>query len=267
MFNLSFKEFNARYYRDKIISRKCNKFYSLDCRSGEGLPNLLFKELKENFTKENTIEFEFYLEMILKKCININRSFSDAIEFLSLWLKLSPYMLLHALKNRDLITFFNRTVYHLDGNSWCFPKLLQSFLILIKEEKIIAIDLLDYLFETFDFFSMPEIFIGKVIGYDRLKQCIEDSPKIFKEALLFKINEFVIKHKEINIGANSIHYLNEELSSINSRVIKPKIDKNIYPKKLVSQLKNQLFVFPNTSCFNPSELSYSALQSMSNRGS
>lgn len=85
MFNLTAEEFSHKYCNN---SRKAesDRYYSLDCKSGEGLVNSLLKELNKKFIKfkkkpeeQRKEEFEFYLEFFLRKCININRSFSDAV--------------------------------------------------------------------------------------------------------------------------------------------------------------------------------------------
>lgn len=80
MFNLSAKEFSKKYYNTRRKVKLSNKYLRLDCESGEGLINPLLLELK----KSSPEEFEYYLNFFLKKCININRSFSDAVEFLSI---------------------------------------------------------------------------------------------------------------------------------------------------------------------------------------
>lgn len=240
-------------------------FYHLDCQSGQGLINPLLIELR----KISSEEFEYYLFFFLKKCININQSFSDAIEFLSIWAEKSPDNLLKQLKKvkllRDkkkelekldnklkneknffkkiktvklikkleetsLTNFFNRTEYDYEGDQWCFPKLLQVFSGLLEKKSVTANKILDYLFEIFDFFSMPEIFVGVIIGYDRLELCIKESPSVFKQALVSKVYEFVEFNKnsdiDINIGSQSWKYLKNEIR-----------------EDLVSYVKEHLFTY------------------------
>jgi hypothetical protein len=218
MFKLSGKYFSFKYYRDESIAKTCNWFYSLDCKSGEGLDNRLLETLSKIFKVENTPtmqtkkEFEFYLEFILKKCIYINRSFSDAIWFLSIWLNISPDTLLRALQTAELKQFFNRTEYDHDGDQWYFPKLLQIFSTLIEKKQVTENKMLDYLFETFDF--TPEDFVREIIGYDRLEGCIKESPAVFKQALLSKMSKFVYENETIDIGLRSRKYLNDEIQKI-----------------------------------------------------
>lgn len=213
MFNLSAKEFSDKYYC-KEKKPQSNNYFRLDCESGEGLINPLLVKLK----KTSNSEFEFYLEFILKKCINVNRSFSDAVVFLSIWLKKSPDTLLEKLKNAELKQYFNRTEYGHDGDQWPFPRLLQVFSVLIEKELVTAHEILDYLFETFDFFNAPEDFVSEIIGYDRLELCIKECGPIFKEALALKMAKFVNLNKAINIGFRSHEYLDKELKNINSEV-------------------------------------------------
>ncbi|OJA00314.1 hypothetical protein BEV13_03985 [Rickettsiella grylli] len=61
-------------------------FYALDCTAGRGLVNPLLHYL----SKTSREEFEFYLPFVLEKCINVNQSFSDAVELFSIWIKKSP---------------------------------------------------------------------------------------------------------------------------------------------------------------------------------
>lgn len=224
-------------------STKHNFFYSLDCRSGEGLVNLLLIELK----KISNLEFKFYRKFILEKCINVNRSFSDAVEFLSIWVEKSPRSLFNQLKDGELKQFFNRTEYDHDGNQWCFPKLLQIFSKLIEKNQVGANEILDYLFETFDFFSMPEIFVREVIGYDRLRECTEECHPGFKQALIFKMHSFVEENKMIDIGLNSRKYLNSEIQDpeIQAAIKKKEQDKHIDYLKFASYVKNTIFYYPS----------------------
>lgn len=237
---LEFALNNFKSYRNKKQT-KYSFFYSLDCHSGEGLINPLLPELK----KISPEEFEYYLNFFKKKCIYVNRSFSDAVEFLSIWLEKSPYTLLKELKivmllknkkkeleelknnlknerNRikkikkkikkleknNLKNFFNRTEYNQEGNKWCFPKLLNAFLPLVKEN-VTTDEILNYVFEIFDFFNMPDIFVIEIIGYDLLEKCITETPVIFRQALLLKVYEFVEfnKKNDIKIGLQSQRYL------------------------------------------------------------
>ncbi len=245
------KNYSKYAYARKIT--KYNFFYSLDCQSGEGLVNSLLDELRNSSSRE----FNKYLNFFLKKCININRSFSDAITFLSIWLEKSPQRLLKELQNVTLIdelinelkkdlrnearinelrkmigikklkkkkqidklqqlslkSFFNRTEYDREGNQWYFPKLLKTFEILIEREKITVGEILDYLFEVFDFFSTPDTFVVNIIGYDRLKACIEECPSIFKQALLLKMKEFIALNR-MDIGLRSYRYLKKEVEDM-----------------------------------------------------
>jgi|GEM_PF-1465010 len=291
------KKFSSSSKR-RSRANKHNFFYSLDCQSGEGLVNPLLPELK----KISSSEFNFYLYFILKKCINVNRSFSDAVEFLSIWLEKSPCILLERLKvvkiikeikeleelkknsnlsnkkeldimnlikklknrrlreklitidfknkltiksliqrldNINIKIFFNRTEYDHEGDQWHFPELLQVFTTLVEKKETSANEILDYLFETFDFFTMPEIFVTEIIGYDQLEGCINKSPEVFKQALLRKIQEFVKQHKTIDIGSRSRKYLNDAI-----RVINPGIS-------FIS--KNTIFIYPGTNNFNSSD--------------
>ncbi|MEN9450427.1 MAG: hypothetical protein RJA83_1041 [Pseudomonadota bacterium] len=233
MFKLSAKEFSQKYYGDDKHKARSNRYFSLDCQSGEGLINPLLPELK----KISTREFEYYLNFILKKCININRSFSDAVEFLSIWLKKSPDSLLYQLKNAKLKQFFYRTEYDHEGDQWYFPKLLQLFSKLTKGNPDKANEILNCLFETFDFFNMPKIFVTEIIGYDRLEKCIIESPKVFKQALILKIYEFIELNKknavEIDIGLESRKFLNKE-----------------FKPYLVSWVTNSLFTYPNKKFYD-----------------
>ncbi|MCH9637293.1 MAG: hypothetical protein WAW84_04975 [Candidatus Rickettsiella isopodorum] len=228
-------------------------FFYLDCAAGEGLINLLLTELK----KISNLEFEFYLKFILKKCINVNRSFSDAVEFFSIWLEKSPDSLLEKLKNAELKRYFNRTEFGHDGDKWYFPHLLHVFSTLIEKKSITATVILEYLFSTFDFFSIPEIFVTEVIGYDRLEGCIKESPTIFKQALLLKINDFVKKNETIDIGLRSFRYLNYERQFINPiKRIKTQSDKQTDRLELVAYTQTGgFFIYPEINNFNPSESS------------
>lgn len=245
MFKLSAKEFSNKYYNGKRKA-KSDRYHSLDCQSGEGLVNSLLPALK----KTSNVEFEFYLEFILKKCINVNRSFSDAIQFLTIWLEKSQITLLSGLRNMQLKPFFNRTEYDHEGDKWYFPKLLHVFSTLVENKSVLADEILNYLFQTFDFFSMPEIFVTEVVGYDRLEQCIKESPASFKQALLAKINEFVDQNKTIDIGFHSRRYLNgSKIQATDTQTTEKQTD----PLALVSYIKNHLLIYPSIKNFNPSD--------------
>lgn len=248
MFRLANKNFSSKYYNSKTKSQS-DFFFSLDCRSGEGQTNLLLMALNASIQKyknkdELKKEFEFYLEFFLKKCININRSFSDAIQFLSIWLKISPNTLLKALQNAELKQFFNRTEYDHEGDQWYFPKLLYIFSSLVERKLVTADEILDYVFETFNFFSEREIFVTEIIGYDRLEVCIKESPAVFKQALLSKMYEFVGKNKLIDIGFHSRRYLNDEIQE-NNAIKRTKTEKLTDPLQLVSYIKKHLFIYPS----------------------
>lgn len=229
------------------IPNKHNFFYYLDCSSGEGLINPLLTKLK-NISSD---EFTFYLKFILRKCINVNRSFSDAIDFFLIWLKKSPDTLLKNLKSKDLKQYFNRTEFGQDGDQWHFPRLLQAFLALIENESVTANEILDYLFETFDFFSIPDIFTREIIGYNRLEQCINESPAVFKRALLLKMYEFIEKNKTIDIGLDSYRYLIQAIKSIKG--VKIESDKQTDRQELIFYMKNHFFIYRSVNNFNPSE--------------
>jgi hypothetical protein len=221
-----------------INTHKFNYFYSLDCQSGEGLKNPLLMKLR----KISSAEFNYYLNFFLKKCINVNRSFSDAVEFLSIWLKKSPDTLLEKLKNAELKRDFYRTEYDHDGDKWYFPKLLKDFAKLVDKENT-ADEILGYLFEIFDFFNIPETFVSVIIGYDRLPICIQEirigeMPSIFQQALLSKMNEFVAKNHTIDIGLRSRKYLQREMFK------KGESDKQENPQELVEYIKCHLFFYP-----------------------
>lgn len=273
MFDLTAKEFSDKYYC-KELKTQSNNYYRLDCESGEGLINPLLENLEKNFITskkpeaERKQEFEFYLEFFLRKCININRSFSDAVWFLSMWLKISPDSLLEALKNVGTKKFFNRTEYDHDGDQWYFPKLLKVFSTLVEKKQVTANEILHYLFETFDFFSMPGVFVTEIIGYERLEKCIDESPAIFKHALLSKLDEFVEQNKTIDMGSRSRKYLNAEIHVIDSvKRIKVEPCKQTRNKELVSYIKNHLFIPPSIKNFNPSEPHIFSPQSAYSRGS
>ena len=186
-----------------LNKNKQHFFYSLDYSAGRGLVNPLLIQLEET----SHAEFEFYLAFILEKCINVNRSFS-------IWIKKSPATLLENLKNSKLKHYFDRTEFSYEGDQWFFPKLFQVFATFVEKEEITASDVVDYLFETFDFFSEPEVFVKDIVGYDRLKQCIEECPLTFKKALILKMIGFIDLNKAMDIGLNSYRYLNDEMQCI-----------------------------------------------------
>lgn len=257
MFNLSAKEFSDKYYC-KERNYQSNNYYRLDCESGEGLINPLLKELNRKFIKfkknpkeQRKKEFEFYLEFFFKKCININRSFSDAVQFFSIWLKISPDTLFNALKNNQLKNFFNRTEYDHDGDKWYFPKLLKILSPLIKQNFITTNELLFNIFEIFDFFADPEIFVSEIIGYDRLEWCIKQNP-VFKQALLSKVHEFIKQHNTIDIGSHSRKYLNDAIQAIKG-IQRTKIERKTERLELASFLKNNIFNYPSIKNFNSSD--------------
>ena len=194
-----------------------NHFYKLDCDSGIGVVNPLLIELE----KVSSTEFKKSLNFLLKKCINVNRDFSDAVKFLSIWLRKSPSTLLRRLERGSLKKFFYRTEYYHDGDQWYFPELLADFSSLIGKRihqsvKITADDILDFLFEIFDFSNIPEDFIRAVIGYDRLEHCVRETSEIFKPTLLIKIQEMIwqceANAQYIDIGRASYAYLMKELA-------------------------------------------------------
>lgn len=292
----------------QISSKKDNKgksaleqyqaeFLKLDYKAGEGLNNPIFPLLKK--TPLNI--FERSINFILENCINVNRSFSDAVEFLSIWLKKSPHRLLIKLENISLIKelikelkkesknetrimelknkirikelekklekkgltesektdrlinkleqsnlnfFFNRTEYSHEGDQWYFPKLLKIFEVLVNKTNS-AGKILNYVFEVFDFFNIPNTFVVEIIGYDRLQKCIEECPPIFKQVLVLKINMFVKLHKTINLGLQSQKFLNEEVKKIQ---YSPTVSKGL-------SLKNNIFASPlkNSKCSKEKE--------------
>lgn len=253
MFALSTDEFSKKYYDEKW-KKQSNKYYCLDCHSGEGQTNQLLNELEKYFFLNNTSkeqmkkEFDFYLEFFLKRCININRSFSDAIKFLSIWLKLSPDTLLNALKAEDLKQYFNRTEFHLEGNKWYFSELLQVFVTLVENKQAKPKEILDHLFKVFNFFSDPECFVCEIIGYDQLERFIKDSPKEFKTDLLLKVKDFIDEKSTVYLGFRSHQYLKTELLTI-----APTLLKKIDSKKLASQIKSDLFIFSSINYFDSSK--------------
>lgn len=253
MFELSTVEFSKKYYNKKRESQS-NKYYCLDCHSGEGQINQLLNELEKCFILNKTSEeqkkkeFDFYLEFFLKRCININRSFSDAIKFLAIWLKSSPDTLLKALKTEDLEQYFNRTEFHHEGNEWYFPKLLQVFVTLIENKQANPKEILDHLFKIFNFFSDPECFVCEIIGYDQLERFIKESPEEFKTDLLLKVKDFIDENSTVYLGFRSHQYLKTELLTVPTSLLK-KTDL----KKLASQIKSDLFIFPSINRFDSSE--------------
>jgi hypothetical protein len=254
MFALSTVEFSKKYYNRKR-QHQSNKYYYLDCHSGEGQINQLLDELEKCFIlneiskKQYKKEFDFYLEFFLKRCININRSFSDAIKFLSIWLKLSPDTLLKALKAEDLEQYFNRTEFHHEGNKWYFPKLLQVFVTLVENKQAKPKEILDHLFKIFNFFSDPECFVCEIIGYDQLERFIKESPKEFKTDLLLKVKDFIDEKSTVYLGFRSHQYLKTELLTIDPTLLLKKIDS----KKLASQIKSDLFIFSSINYFDSSK--------------
>lgn len=331
------------FFRKKLFGY----FYHLDCISGEGLVNLLLVALKEI----SPAEFNYYLNFFLKKCINVNRSFSDAVDFLSIWLEKSPDTLfkkfenvilineltkelikenelkdeirINELKNKlikklenelqiglqkelqnelkielqrpvkneirikglkkelegeiqvnklinklekinltkkseidnlinelertNLKFFFNRTEYSQDGANWRFPDLLEAFSSLVKKKLTTADEILFYLFETFDFSSIPDVFIREVIGYDQLQERIEKTTSVFQQALLSKINKFVAQNNTIDIGLHSRKYLQDKFK-ISQGEIK-KVEKSEQEKRQVLSyaLHNRFFSYSTVS--------------------
>lgn len=250
-----FKFSTVKYFKKNYNkgATQFNKYYCLDCHSGEGQSNQLLEELNKSFIlkkapkRQKKKEFDFYLDFFLKKCININRSFSDAVWFLSIWLELSPDSLLKALKAEELARYFNRTVFHHDGDKWYFPKLLQTFETLVKAEQVQAKDILDDLFKIFNFFNIPETFVREIIGYDQLERCIKEIPQVFKADLLLKINEFIQIDSTIYLGPHSHQYLNAELQNMDPTLWVKKTD----PLKLAFDIKTTLFEFPHHKQFDP----------------
>ncbi len=245
-------KFSNKYYC-KEGGSQFDKYYCLDCHSGEGQTNQLLNELNQYFIlkkaskKQKKREFDFYLEFFLKKCININRSFSDAVWFMSIWLKISPDTLLKALKADELALYFNRTEFHHEGDKWYFPKLLQTFETLVKAEQVQTKELIDQLFKVFNFFNMPETFVHEIIGYDQLERCIKEIPQVFKADLLLKINEFIQIDSTIYLGLHSHQYLNTELQNIDPTLWVKKADLS----KLAFDIKTTLFKFPSHKQFDP----------------
>lgn len=241
---------NLLHLSDRNIKpNKYNFFYYLDCISGEGLNNPLLSKLKEISKRE----FKVYLNFILKKCIYVNRSFSDAVELFSIWIEKSPDSLLEKLKNAELKRYFNRTEYDHDGDQWYFPKLLQVFSILVQKKQVTENEVLNYLFETLDFFSMPEIFVREIIGYDRLELCVKESPSVFKQALLLKVHEFIDENKKIDMGSRSRKYLKDEIQAIDEiKRIKTELSKQTQAQELIAYIKQNggLFHYPSINYFD-----------------
>lgn len=158
--------------------------YRLDRLSCEGINCLL------PFVKTlSSVEFEMVVDRLLKKCFYINRTFSDTVKFLSIWLRKSPHTLVARLKKNDLKEFFCRIEYDKDGCEWPFPKLLHIFLP-IMGEALKPRHVIDYLFNTFCFFSMPQTFIWQVIGYDQLNLRLAQIDNVFHGPLLEKMSYF-----------------------------------------------------------------------------
>jgi len=130
--------------------------------------------------------------------------------------KLEILKRIEKLEKRNLKNFFNKTEYDHDGDRWYFPQLLQAFSLVVEKKLATADEILNYLFATFDFFNVPEDFVRKIIGYDRLELCIKESPVVFKQALLSKIYEFVEQNKTIDIGLHSHRYLNDQIRVIDA---------------------------------------------------
>lgn len=244
----------TNYFKKRPTKNLYNFFFRLDCQSGEGLVNPLLTELE----KISNIEFEFYLKFILKKCINVNRSFSDAIKFLSIWLEKSPGTLLRTLQTGKLNHYFNRTEYGHEGNQWYFPELLQRFKVLINQTNT-ASKILDCLFQTFDFFSEQEIFVREIIGYDRLQLTIEECPPIFKQALVLKIKEFIEQNNTIDLGLYSHKYLNEEVDTL---AIKAQPKKETERQELILYLRENFFKYPSLHNDDPHQSDISLPQSI-----
>ncbi|MFM2322687.1 MAG: hypothetical protein RLZZ225_840 [Pseudomonadota bacterium] len=213
MIGLANKNFFAKpKSRQEIAQRKrVNYLYKLDCNSGLGIVNPLLVELE----KISSAEFNRLLSFILKKCINVNRDFSDAVKFLSIWLKNSPATLLARLKRGELKTFFYQTEYYHDGDQWYFPQLLQNFAVYVRKNKT-AENILHHLFENFDFASITNDFIRAVIGYDRLERCVREIPPLFKRPLLVEVLRIIQEHDNqgiyIDIGHASYAYLKKQLA-------------------------------------------------------
>jgi hypothetical protein len=158
------------------------RLHVLDRLSSEGInPTLPFlKGLSSS-------EFETIIETLIKKNIYVGRIFSDAVEFLSIWLVKSPHTLIVRLKQAGLKEFFYNTEYDKDGYEWPFSKLLQVFLPVIEKEGLSPHRIMNYLFNNFCFLSMPKVFIWEVIGYDQLERRLEEIPQLFHEPLLKKM--------------------------------------------------------------------------------
>lgn len=135
---------------------------------------------------------------------------------------------------------------------------------LIKQNLTTAEELLFNIFETFDFFAEPEIFVSEIIGYDRLEWCINKSPAIFKQALLSIVQEFVKQHNSIDIGARSRKYLNDAIQG--NAIQRTKIEEQTDRQEFALYLKNNLFSYPSIKNFNLSDLPIALPRSNYNRG-
>ncbi|MFZ0218983.1 MAG: hypothetical protein WAL30_02095 [Candidatus Aquirickettsiella sp.] len=100
-----FLEICSKYETFNLEEYK-NAFLKLDCKTGEGLINPIFILLE--ITPPEI--FEKSMDFILENCINVNRRFSDAVEFLAIGLKKFPNTLLEKLKNPETKQYFNRTM-------------------------------------------------------------------------------------------------------------------------------------------------------------
>ncbi|MES2142175.1 MAG: hypothetical protein V4471_04745 [Pseudomonadota bacterium] len=190
------------FYSNSVRNRKSSvnpllsKICRLDKLSCEGINYLI--PFLEGISPS---EFESIVGTLLKKCFYINRSFSDAVDFLSIWLVKSPETLLPKLKKSELKEFFCKTEYDKDGDDWPLSKLLHAFLPFLNKKKLTPDKVMSYLFNNFCFLDTPDIFIRMIIGYDQLEQRLAQIHELFHEALLKKMA--YIYRKGINLGYRS----------------------------------------------------------------
>ena len=182
--------------RESSVNYLLSEIFSLDKLSCERMNYLI--PFLEGISAS---EFESVIGTLLKKCFYINRAFSDAVDFLSIWLVKSPETLLPKLKKSELKEFFFRTQYDKDGDDWPLIRLLHVFLPFLNEKELTPDKVMSYLFNNFCFLDTPDIFIRMIIGYDQLGQRLAQIHELFHQALLKKMA--YIYRKGINLGYHS----------------------------------------------------------------
>lgn len=196
--------------------------------------NILLKTLE----KVDSYFFRASQDYVLKNCWNSTCVFSDAIHFLQIWLKKDPEGLLARLKAGELAPYLNRVEYDKDGEQWYFPRLLNTFEPLIKQNKMTSSQIVDAIFTNFGFSKkeMAEQFIGEVLGYNRLMVCINDVSIAFRNPLLEKV--YAIQQHGIDIGLYSRRFLEQERRKICSYLFRRQQVPNVFdPPYLKKVLK------------------------------